>query len=398
MLRPVPPDAIDPVVRDLCRALLPRIDEFAERMATRIRAQEPLYRDGHVVTADELHRSCRDNLSYVFGQLAGEPTIGIEVPRSTGIRRGETGVPLSAVLQAFRIGGRLIWEILIEHADEDTRDVMLRSAADIWAVSDDLAEAAAEGYRIASADRARQDSQLRSALLNGLLDGRLGDGSQFWESAALLKVPQHGTFVVVAAECPVPGQEALPEIEERLRRHDVASAWRLDAELQEGLVSLRPRFGVERLCTELERLASRRVGISEPYPSLDQTPPALRQAQLACAAATPGTTNLVRFDDEPIAVLLVSAPDASLSVARRILGRVLDLPDSDRILLIDTMRIWLAEAGSTSAAAGRLHVHRNTVRYRLRRLEELTGRRLADPLDVSELHVALECARMLGLG
>jgi DNA-binding PucR family transcriptional regulator len=202
----------------------------------------------------------------------------------------------------------------------------------------------------------------------------------------------------VAAECPVPGQEALPEIEERLRRHDVASAWRLDAELQEGLVSLRPRFDVERLCAELEPMASGRIGVSEPYPSLDQAPLALRQAQLACAAATPGTTKLVRFDDEPIAVLLVSAPDASLSVARRILGRVLDLPDGDRILLIDTMRIWLAEAGSTSAAASRLHVHRNTVRYRLRRLEELTGRRLTDPLDVSELHVALECARMLGLG
>jgi DNA-binding PucR family transcriptional regulator len=163
-------------------------------------------------------------------------------------------------------------------------------------------------------------------------------------------------------------------------------------------VSLRPRFGVDQLCAELEPIASGRVGVSEPYPSLDQAPPALRQARLACAAATPGTTDLVRFDDEPIAVLLVSAPDASLSVARRILGRVLDLPDSDRTLLIDTMRIWLAEAGSTSAAAGRLHIHRNTVRYRLRRLEELTGRNLTDPLDVSELHVALECARMLGLG
>jgi PucR-like helix-turn-helix protein/diguanylate cyclase with GGDEF domain len=398
MLRPVTPDAIDPVVRDLSRTLLPRIDEFAERMATRIRSQEPLYRDGHMVTPDELRRSCRDNLSYVFGRLAGEPTIGIEVPHATGIRRGETGVPLSAVLQAFRIGGRLIWDILIEHANEHTQDVLLRSAADIWAVSDDLARAAADGYRIASADRARQDSQLRSALLNGLLDGRLGDGSQLWESAALLKLPQHGAFVVVAAECLAPGQEGLPQVEDRLRRHDVASAWRLDAELHEGLVSLRPRFGVDQLCAELEPIASGRVGVSEPYPSLDQAPPALRQARLACAAATPGTTDLVRFDDEPIAVLLVSAPDASLSVARRILGRVLDLPDSDRILLIDTMRIWLAEAGSTSTAAGRLHVHRNTVRYRLRRLEELTGRSLTDPLDVSELHVALECARMLGLG
>ena len=107
---------------------------------------------------------------------------------------------------------------------------------------------------------------------------------------------------------------------------------------------------------------------------------------------------MIRFDEEPIAVLLVSAPDASDSVARRILGRVLDLPETDRTLLIDTMRIWLAEAGSTSTAANRMHVHRNTVRHRLRRLEELTGRSLADPLQVSELHVALECARILGLG
>jgi DNA-binding PucR family transcriptional regulator len=177
----------------------------------------------------------------------------------------------------------------------------------------------------------------------------------------------------------------------------VASAWRLDGELQEGLVALRPKFGIEPLCAELRRRASRRVGVSEPYPGLDQTAPALRQAQLACAAATPGTTDLVRFDEEPIAVLLVSAPDASHSVARHVLGRVLDLPEPDRTLIIDTIRTWLAEAGSTSTAARRMHVHRNTVRHRLRRLEELTGRSLADPVQASEVHVALECARMLGL-
>jgi hypothetical protein len=394
----VTPDVFDPVVQELSRTLLPRIEEFADRMAERIQALEPLYRDGHIVTPDELHASCRDNLSYVFGQLAGQPTVGIEVPRATGIRRAETGVPLSAVLQAFRVGGRLVWDILIEHADADAQDTLLKSAADIWAVSDELAEAAGDGYRVASADRVRHDTQLRSALLNGLLDGRLGDGTRLWESAALLKLPQHGPFVVVAAECAAPGEEALARIEDVLRRRDVTSVWRLDGELQEGLVALRPKYDIEGLCTDLARIATRRVGVSEAYSNLEQTAAALRQARLAGAAATPGTTNLVRFDEEPIAVLLVSAPDASHSVARRILGRVLDLPEADRTLIIDTMRIWLAEAGSTSAAANRLHLHRNTVRHRLRRLEELTGRSLTDPLDVSEVHVALECSRMLGLG
>ena len=69
----------------------------------------------------------------------------------------------------------------------------------------------------------------------------------------------------------------------------------------------------------------------------------------------------------------------------------------DRAITIDTARVWIASAGSTSTAATRLHLHRNTVRYRLRRLEELTDRSLANPLDLAELHVALECARMLGV-
>jgi hypothetical protein len=389
--------AVDPVVRDLSRMLLPRVDQFALRMADRIRAQEPLYREGHAVTPDDLRKSCRDNLLYVFGRLAGEPNIGTEAPRATGARRAEAGIPLSALLSAYRIGGRLIWELLVEHADPGEQDTLLRSAADIWAVSDDLAEAATDAYRGASADRARHDSQLRSALLNSLLDGKLGDGARLWESAALLKLPQHGSFVVVAAECPSPGEEALPRVEELLRRHDVVSAWRLDAELHEGLVALRSRFDAERLCAELATIALNRVGVSDTYSNLDQTAPALRQARLACAAATPHTAGLVRFDQEPVAVLLVSDPDISQSVARRILGPLLDLPDDDRAVIVETMRSWLASGGSTSTAATRLHLHRNTVRYRLRRLEELTGRSLANPLDLAELHVALECARVLGL-
>ncbi|HEY7050094.1 MAG TPA: helix-turn-helix domain-containing protein [Jatrophihabitantaceae bacterium] len=389
--------AVDPVVRDLSRALLPRVDEFAQRMAELISSREPLYAEGLAVSPDELRESCRENLRYVFGRLAGEPNIGTEAPRATGSRRAEAGVPLSALLQAFRIGGRLVWDLLLEHADDGAQDALLRCAADIWAVSDDLAAAATGAYRATSADRARHDQQLRSALLNGLLDGRLGDGTQLWESAAALKLPQHGTFLVVAAECASPGAEALPGAEDLLRRYDVVSAWRLDAEQQEGLVVLRPRYDAARLCAELAGIATGRVGVSEPYGNLEQTAPALRQARLACAAATPHTTDLVRFEQEPVAVLLVSAPDAAESTARRILGRVLDLPDDDRAVTIDTARLWIASAGSTSTAATQLHLHRNTVRYRLRRLEELTGRSLANPLDLAELHVALECARMLGI-
>ena len=389
---------IDPAVRELSREMLPRADELAARLAHRIREQEAIYTEGYLVTAEDLQQSCRDNLSYVLRRLGGEVQVPTDAPRATGVRRAEAAVPLSAVLQAFRIGGRLIWEMLVEEAPDHTaEEILLRSAADVWAVSDELADAAAEGYRSASAELARHDTQLRSALLNSLLDGKLGDGSRLWESAALLKLPQHGEYLIVSAEGGAPGEEAIPKVEDHLRHSGVTSVWRLDADFQDGLVILRPRFGIEKVCAALAGLAHGRIGVSEVFGGLEHSPAALRQARLACATGTPGSTTLVRFDHEPVAVLLVSAPDAAHGVVRRVLGPVLTLPEADRAVVVDTARVWLAHAGSSPAAATQLHVHRNTVRYRLRRLEELTGRNLANPLEVAEIHIALECARMLGL-
>src|SRR5204862_3759506 len=113
-------------------------------------------------------------------------------------------------------------------------------------------------------------------------------------------------------------------------------------------------------------LAAGPVGLSEPDGNLEQTPAALRQARLASAAATPGSHEIVRYERVPIAVLLAGAPDAAATVARTILGPVLALPATECDVLLGTLRAWFTEDGATSVAAEKLHVHRNTVRYRLR--------------------------------
>ncbi len=55
--------------------------------------------------------------------------------------------------------------------------------------------------------------------------------------------------------------------------------------------------------------------------------------------------------------------------------------------MLETLEAYLENDGNLQATAAALFVHRHTLRYRLRRIEELSGRRLRDPLDRLEFHL-----------
>ncbi len=391
----------EPSVRALARRLLAKVDDLAADLADRIRHGEAQYAASQGgVPRDDLWESCRNNLKHIWTQLAGDAPMEMDAARATGRRRAEQGVPLPAILHAYRIGGRFVWDTLVAHAEDNdaARDALFRTAGDVWTIIDDYSEALIEAYRETMSDQAGHNVQVRNAVLSGLLDGTIGGGTQLWESASVLNLPHQGIFVVVAAETPRAGDEAIPGVESVLRRHAVTSVWRLDAERQVGVISVRAANELAKVYQHLAPLIRRRVGVSEPYTNLDQSGPALRQALIACAAAAPGSSELVRYGDKPIAILLASVPELGRNVAEGVLGPVLALPEADRDALLETMRAWFADNGSASAAAVRLHMHRNTVHYRLRRVESLTGRSFADPAAVGELHLALESIRILGIG
>ena len=75
-------------------------------------------------------------------------------------------------------------------------------------------------------------------------------------------------------------------------------------------------------------------------------------------------------------------------MATVILGQFDDLPSEEKDVLINTFRAWLANQGSAANVAAQLHVHPNTVRHRLRRIEARTGRSLAVPNQLAELCLA----------
>ncbi|WP_433555177.1 PucR family transcriptional regulator [Pseudonocardia xinjiangensis] len=138
------------------------------------------------------------------------------------------------------------------------------------------------------------------------------------------------------------------------------------------------------------------VGVSRPARP-DALSGALQEARHArdVAALRPGVLHVVTGEETTSHVsLLAAVPDeVRRAFAARVLGSVLDHDARTGAGLQETLQAFLDCSGSWTRAADRLHLHVNTVRYRIRRVEELTGRDLGKPSDRVDVFLALQSLR-----
>ncbi|AYF74024.1 PucR family transcriptional regulator [Nocardia yunnanensis] len=119
---------------------------------------------------------------------------------------------------------------------------------------------------------------------------------------------------------------------------------------------------------------------------------AIGAASAACTAARDEAAPIsLRVADIDSAVGLLTAVPGGLQrrFAERVLGPVLDYDRRHSAGLLDTLAIFLGCEGSWRQAADRMHLHLNTVRYRIGRIEELTGRDLGRIDDRLDLYLAV---------
>jgi hypothetical protein len=388
---------LDRQIAGLATALLSRLDELAEVMAEWIQKEVTSYVDSALVPYADLREDCRAQLDSILPALCGPGAADISYARRSGRRRAELGVPLAKVMDAYRVGGRFIWEAIVAEARSTGSlgsEALVRAASRIWLILDDFTDAMAAAYRDAVAERIVAQEHERSALVAALLEGRITLNETLWEAAELLRISRRGPFVVVAAEVPEAGRQAFPEMEARLRSVGVSSAWRLLADLQVGIVVLPEGGRLDQLVAMLTKHAEHRVGVSPRYLTLDGTREALRFAKFAILGTTAGSL-VTLFDGSPLAVTAASTPEVMARIVSSTLGP-LDAA-ADREVLLDTLEAWRDCGGSTERAAKQLFVHPNTVRQRLRRIAELTGCTLTAPRDVARLCLALEATRQQAL-
>ena len=392
----------------LALRVLTHLSALTDELVRTLHEQNPGYRTA-VVPDDDLWRSCHDNLGSVLeliaepaGRAVAETDSRYDAARATGRRRAEQRMPLDDVLRSFRLGGRLVWEALIEqaHADHSVdTDGLLDVATRVWEVVDATSEQVAGAYHAASRDLVRADEQRRAALWEGLLQGRAQEMAFRYEVSRIIGVPVDAAYAVVVADVDPDSDRVMNDWRRALADADIRSAWQVRADTLVGLLALGDPApsALAAPVSVLRKVLTVPAGLSLVVHGLAEVDAAYRQAVLARRTSSPGHGGLAILAERLPEALLLSAPALAEQLVRRWLGALLALPAPERRLLLGTLQIWMATGGSIRQTAEAAVCHRNTVINRLQRMQAITGHDFTDPAHQVELALALRASALLAV-
>jgi purine catabolism regulator len=136
------------------------------------------------------------------------------------------------------------------------------------------------------------------------------------------------------------------------------------------------------------------VGLSDLVGSAARTPGAAEEALWALGIAEANGIPLVRYGDGA-RLLMPRSPAEAQSLVDQVLGALLAYDSAHGSHYVGTVRAFIRADGSWQRAAGEMHVHKQTLGYRLRKVEELTGRGFARTQHLAEWWFALQALDLL---
>ncbi|GAA3381892.1 helix-turn-helix domain-containing protein [Cryptosporangium minutisporangium] len=378
------------VVTVAARSLRARLPELTDHLVGEFAVREEL------VLADEVRTSlaqlCAEGLRAAITTLE-QPDgdrADLRLAAETGTLWATRGLPLDSLLRLYRLAGRLLWENLLQAAGPAGASTLAYQAGAVLRGIDQESTAAAAAYRQAERRLLPRGLLRVAAAIDALLSGRPPDATELESAADLLELPLTGPYVVAVQR---PGaQRSLVAAHGRTSHRGMRFCWRRGRDADRVLVLL-GSAGPDDVEAVLRPLTLHHVGIGLPVAGLAEVAKSHRYAELAVRSCRADGPEIARFDRRLPQGLLLAQPELADDLVREVLGAVLVLPARYREALLDTLEAWLCCDGSAVATARALYCHRNTVLYRLRRLQELTTRSLGKPCDLVDLTLALYAFR-----
>ncbi|WP_026196935.1 PucR family transcriptional regulator [Sciscionella marina] len=232
-----------------------------------------------------------------------------------------------------------------------------------------------------------QNRRLGAELLAQLMQGQIDAPGGARQLDALGLDVSQARFIAITSE----DIEKLRELHISLWRNDVRHL----VVHRQGLLYV--------LCTGGERTSSviradlggeALMGISAVIATAERIPEAAREASWAARAAAGVTPRTFRYG-EATPLLGVAGIDDANALVLRVLGRLIEHERQHQSGLMHTLAAFLDNQRSWRKTADALHVHRQTVLYRIRKVEEITGHNVNDTRDIAELWLALQARSLL---
>jgi hypothetical protein len=326
-----------------------------------------------------------------FVALIRDPDAGREPGRDVyvALGRGELrqGRTLDSLQSAYRIGARVAWRRISAAARRDRvdPDQLAILAEAIFAYIDELSADSVEGYAQAQREQEGERQRRRRELLALLLrdppaeEGDLRAAAQ----AAGWRLPRSAAPLAVA-------EADLARVARRLPADAlVGSVDGIGCALVSGAASPSRTEELERAAESVTAALGPAVPRAELGASWALARAALRAAE---AGAVDGTTPIVA--ERHLADLLIFESGALADrLAQSRLAPLAELTPAARARMEETALAFVQQGGNAAAMARALHLHPQTIRYRLTRLRELFGDQLEDPDARFELELALRAAR-----
>lgn len=299
--------------------------------------------------------------------------------------RGEmrAGRSLDVLLAAYRIGARLAWERMCAagRAAGHEPETLFALASAIFSYIDRISAESVEGYAAEQSVALAERQRHRRALVRLLARDDAG-AQEILDLATLAAWPRPATLAGLVTRA-----DDGDRLAARLGGHAIAIA-------EEGVaLAFVPDPDAPGRRAELQRAVGDAPAALGPTVAPERAARSLARAQAAFGLLEQGLLHggdvPTAADDHLTELLLFGDAVLAADLSTRALAPMADLRPAARARLQETLRAWLDEPGQITRIAGRLHVHPQTVRYRVGQLRELFGARLDDPEERFALALAV---------
>ena len=306
--------------------------------------------------------------------------------RAIGGRAAREGRTLDALQDALRLGARVAWRWLCEADAGLDRQELSRVGEAIFAYLDELAAACARGYAEARV-QAAGERQRRSRQLLGMILSEPPPAAELVAGLARAAGWVLPAQVAVAALGEWRQQDAL------LLPPDVLADW-----MRPDPCLLVPDPDGPGRQAAIGRVLHGRAAAIGPSVPLACAARSLRWARHALALAQAGVIAAgggpVRCDEHLSTLLILADEDLASTLRSSRLAPLARLRPGQRDRIAETLLAWLQLGENAAEVAQQIHVHPQTVRFRLRQIRELFGDQLRDPDRRFELQLALRVRQL----